>query len=127
MNLLILHIEEVDNTVEDEGYITLFLQELLLLLLQRQQFLVILLAEIFLNNDGSGYTSIPTVTFSLSKYRSKYGNAVAVTTSSIKCPIYSKIRINKWWIWIYRPSNNNNKWWWRTGAAATCSVGGTQI
>tara|TARA_B100000073_G_scaffold254029_1_gene214014 strand:- start:2512 stop:3933 length:1422 start_codon:yes stop_codon:yes gene_type:complete len=57
-------IEEVDNTVEDEGYIT----TLMLKATARQATAEAIfydsgfVGQIVLNDDGSGYTSIPTVT-----------------------------------------------------------------
>ena len=56
MNLLILHIDEVDNTVEDEGYITsLTLVGSAITATATASIATGAISEIFLNNDGSGY------------------------------------------------------------------------
>ena len=59
-------IEEVDSTVEDEGYITsLTLVGAAVTAFATASISSGAISEIFLNDDGSGYSSTPTVIFSI--------------------------------------------------------------
>lgn len=75
-------IEEVDNTVEDEGYITTL--TIVGSAVTATTTAVLggagMVGKIILNNDGSGYTSTPTVTIS-SPQSGTTASAVAITTS----------------------------------------------
>ena len=75
-------IEEVDNTVEDEGYITsLTVVGSAITATATAGISSGSITKIFLNNDGSGYTSTPTVTFSSPNSGINTATAVAITTS----------------------------------------------
>ena len=120
-------IEEVDNTVEDEGYVTtLVLTGLAVTATASAIIRSGSVSEIFLNNDGSGYTSQPTVTFSESP-TGITATAVAITTTKGNVQSIERIElINAGSGYITPPtitfSGGNG-----TGAAATCSIGGTQF
>ena len=74
-------IAEVDNQLKDEGYITTIN---LVGIGQTAQATVGVssgrVTEIFLNNDGSGFTSAPTITFSDAPNGGHRASAVAITT-----------------------------------------------
>ncbi len=75
-------IEEVDNTVEDEGYITTLTLVGSAITATATASLggVGMVGQIILTNDGSGYTSTPTVSISTSPSGIN-ASAVAITTS----------------------------------------------
>lgn len=81
-DLINTDVEEVDNTVEDEGYITTL--TLVGAAVTATSIPTIgsigMVGQIILNNDGSGYTSVPTVTVS-SPTSGTTATAVAITTS----------------------------------------------
>ena len=122
-------IEEVDNTVEDEGYLT----NLILIGSGTEIFANATagissgaVSEVFLNNDGSGYTSTPTVTFSPAPFGGRTATAVAITTSIGNVKSIYRIEITDAGSGYLTPpsivfSGPG------TGAAATCSIGGTQF
>ena len=77
-------IDEVDNTVEDEGYITsLTLVGSAITATATATIASGAISEIFLNNDGSGYTSTPTVAISTAPAGGTNATAVAITTSIV--------------------------------------------
>lgn len=123
-------VEEVDNTVEDEGYITTV--NLAGYASNATASSVISLGsvnEIFLNNDGSGYTSIPTITFSdptgtLSG--NKRATAVAITTSVGNVRSIDRIEITDAGSGYTEPPTITISGGGGIGAAATCSIGSTQ-
>ena len=85
--------------------------------------------EIFLNNDGSGYTSIPTITFSdptgtLSG--NKRATAVAITTSVGNVRSIDRIEITDAGSGYTEPPTITISGGGGIGAAATCSIGSTQ-
>jgi len=88
-------IEEIDTTVEDEGYITyMTLVGSGVTAVATAGISTNSIREIFLNNDGSGYTSAPTVTFSKPPNFTGgdvLATAVAVTTS--KANVQSILRL----------------------------------
>ena len=122
-------IEEVDNTVEDEGYIT----NLILVGSGTEVFADATagissgsIREIFLNNDGSGYTSTPTVSFSPAPIGGRTATAVAITTSIGNVKSIHRIEItNSGSGYITPPTITFSGP--GIGAAATCSIGGTQF
>ncbi len=89
-------IEEVDNTVEDEGYNTAV--SLVDNVIEASAIARVgsagMVGQIILNNDGSGYTSAPTVTISNpSGVAGKVATAVAITTSILNVTSIDTIRI----------------------------------
>jgi len=78
-------IEEIDNTVQDEGYITTLILEPVGTSATATATVggVGMIGEIILNDDGYNYTSTPTVTISASPTGNPADNAtaVAITTS----------------------------------------------
>ena len=119
-------IDEIDQVLEETGYIT----TLNLLSLGRRATATAQLSEttgyisqIFLNNDGSGYTSTPTVAISTSPQGSIYNaSAVAITTN--RAGVYSVERIvltNAGSGYTVAPTINIIGGG-GTGAAATCSI-----
>ena len=82
-------IDEVDNTVEDEGYITTVnLVGLGITATATAGISSGCIREIFLNNDGSGYTSAPTVSISAAPASGFNASAVAITTTRAKYYFY---------------------------------------
>ena len=119
-------IDEIDQVLEETGYIT----TLNLLSLGRRATATAQLSDttgyisqIFLNNDGSGYTSTPTVAISTSPQGSVYNaSAVAITTN--RAGVYSVERIvltNAGSGYTVAPTINIIGGG-GTGAAATCSI-----
>jgi len=119
-------IDEIDQVLEETGYIT----TLNLLSLGRRATATAQLSDttgyisqIFLNNDGSGYTSTPTVAISTSPQGSIYNaSAVAITTN--RAGVYSVERIvltNAGSGYTVAPTINIIGGG-GTGAAATCSI-----
>ena len=120
-------VEEVDNTVKDHGYITS-------LIVSKSQIEASISAgidvgcvnEIFLNNDGSGYKSPPSVIFSDPPFGGTRATAVAITTSKGNVQSVYRVEItNSGSGYITPPSITFLGS--GTGAAATCSIGGTQL
>mgnify|MGYP001190616873 FL=1 len=115
-------LEEVDNTVEDEGYIT----SLTLVGSTATATAAAVVSsggvsEIFLNNDGSGYTSAPTVTFSAPE-SGLTATAVAITTSVGNVKSIKRIEITNSGIGYTVPPTITFSGGGGSGAAATCSV-----
>jgi hypothetical protein len=120
-------IEEVDNTVEDEGYITtLVLTGLAVTATASAVIRSGSVSEIFLNNDGSGYTSQPTVTFSESP-TGITATAVAITTTKGNVQSIERIELINAGSGYTNSTNNYISGGNGSGAAATCSIGGTQF
>ena len=126
-------IEEVDSTVEDEGYITS-----LILVAEEGVFPEFgtvsissgAVSEIFLNNDGSGYSSTPTVTFSNPpnfKGGDNVAEAVAITTNIGNVQSIQRLEITNAGSGYITPPTITISGGGGSGAAATCSVGGTQF
>tara|TARA_R110002020_G_scaffold140818_1_gene312486 strand:- start:851 stop:2266 length:1416 start_codon:yes stop_codon:yes gene_type:complete len=123
-------IEEIDATVEDEGYITY-------MTLVGSGSKVTATAdagisnnsirEISLNNDGSGYTSTPTVTFSAPNSGINTATAVAITTSRANVQSILRLELTNGGSGYTTPPTITITGGGGTGAAATCSVGGTQF
>ena len=119
-------IPEVDNTVEDEGYITTI--RLAGIAITASAIASIgsgYVREIFLNDDGNGYTSDPTITFSSSPEYGGTASAVAITTTRAKIKSIDRIEIiSAGYGYTVAPtiliSGGGG-----SGAAATCSIGGT--
>ena len=123
-------IREIDTRVKDDGYIT----TLKLIGIGRTATATVTIAgfaattgsinEIFINNDGSGYTSVPTVAISTSPTGNSGDNAVAVgflTTRSRITSLERILLINAGSGYTVAPTITINGGG-GTGAAATCSI-----
>jgi len=118
-------IEAIDTQVEDEGYI----QELQLVGVGRTALASVsidtgYIREIFLNNDGSGYTGVPVVSISTSPSGQIGDNATAVAFTTERAGVRSVEKIlmtnagaNYTSAPIITLSGGGG-----TGAAATCSI-----
>lgn len=119
-------IEEVDNTVKDEGYITnLILVGTAITATATATISSGSVTEIFLNNDGSGYTSPPEILFSSPGGIGVTATAVAITTTIGSIKSVKSIQLtNAGSGYTMAPSitfiSESG-----SGAAATCSIGGT--
>ena len=121
-------IDEVDSTVEDEGYITtLSLVGLAATATAVAGINTNAVSQIFLNNDGSGYTSIPTVTFSEPPSGGIRATAVAITTSIANVQSIKRLEITNGGSGYITPPTITFSGGGGTGAAATCSIGGTEF
>lgn len=119
-------LEEVDNTVEDEGYIT----SLTLVGTARTATVTAgissgAVSEIFLNNDGSGYQTAPTITFSSPPVGFITATAVGITTRVANVQSLLRIELTNAGSGYVTPPTITISGGSGTGAAATCSIGGT--
>jgi len=119
-------IDEVDNTVEDEGYIT----SLTLVGTARTATITAGISsgavnEIFLNNDGSGYQTAPTITFSSPPVGFITATAVGITTRVANVQSLLRIELTNAGSGYVTPPTITISGGSGTGAAATCSIGGT--
>jgi hypothetical protein len=123
-------IREIDTRVKDDGYIT----TLKLIGIGRTATAISVITgfaattgyikQIFINNDGSGYTSVPTIGFSSSPTGNASDNAVAVgflTTRSRITSLERILLINAGAGYTVAPIITINGGG-GTGAAATCSI-----
>lgn len=121
-------IEEIDSTVEDEGYITyMTLVGSGVTATATAGISSNSIKEIFLNNDGSGYTSTPIVTFSGPNSGINTATAVAVTTSKANVQSILRLELTNGGSGYTTPPTITITGGGGTGAAATCSIGGTQF
>mgnify|MGYP002014353224 CR=1 FL=1 len=118
-------IEAIDTQVEDEGYI----QELQLVGIGRTATAVASIntgyvREIFLNNDGSGFTGVPVVSISTSPSGQIGDNATAVAFTTERAGVRSveKILMTNAGANYTSPPIITISGGGGTGAAATCSV-----
>jgi len=118
-------IEAIDTQVEDEGYI----QELQLVGVGRTALASSsidtgYIREIFLNNDGSGYTGIPVVSISTSPSGQIGDNATAVAFTTERAGVRSveKILMTNAGANYTSPPIITLSGGGGTGAAATCSI-----
>ena len=119
-------IDEVDNTVEDEGYITsLTLVGSAITATATPIMATGGVSQVFLNNDGSGYTSTPTVTFSAPQSGINTATAVAITTSVGNVQSIYRIEITNSGIGYTVAPTITISGGGGTGAAATCSINQT--
>ena len=119
-------IEEVDNTVEDEGYIT----SLTLVGTARTAIVTAgissgAVTEVFLNNDGSGYQTAPTITFSAPPVGGVTATAVGITTRVANVQSLLRVELTNAGSGYVTPPTITISGGSGTGAAATCSIGGT--
>jgi len=121
-------IEEIDATVEDEGYITyMTLVGSGVTAIATAGISSNSIKEIFLNNDGSGYSSAPTVTFSGPNSGINTATAVAVTTSKANVQSILRLELTNGGSGYTTTPTITITGGGGTGAAATCSIGGTQF
>lgn len=118
-------IEEVDSTVDDEGYITTVnLVGLAITATASAGISSGYVKEIFLNNDGSGYTSTPIVTISPPKNGTQ-ATAVAITTSISDVKSIERIVLTNSGSGYDTIPSISITGGGGTGAAATCSINST--
>ncbi len=123
-------IEEVDNTVEDEGYITsLVLVGTAVTATATATVGTGAISKIFLNNDGSGYTSTPTVTFSdpPSGVGTVTATAIAITTSTANVQSILRLELTNGGSGYTTAPTITITGGGGTGAAATCAVGSSSV
>jgi hypothetical protein len=119
-------VEEVDSTVDEEGYITtLNLVGLAITATATAGISSGYVKQIFLTNDGSGYTSPPTVAISSAPTGGITANAVAITTSVGRIKSIEKILITNAGAGYTIPPTITITGGGGGGAAATCSIGTT--
>ena len=116
-------IEAIDTQVKDEGYIT----TLKLVGLGRTAIATASIGsgyveEIFLNNDGSGFTSPPTITFSDSPANDTT-RAIGIMTTRANVTSIEKILVLNAGSGYVTPPTISFSGGGGTGAAATCSIG----
>lgn len=120
-------IEEVDNTVEDDGYITtIILAGIAATAVATAGISSTSVNQIFLNNDGNGYISTPTVTFSAPP-SGRTATAVAITKTKGNIQSIDRIEIIDAGSGYTSPPTITFSGGGGSGAAATCSIGGTQF
>ena len=119
-------IEELDNTVKDEGYITnLVLVSTATTATATATIATGAISEIFLNDDGSGYTSAPTVTITPAPVGGTNAAAVAITTSIGNVKSIRRLEITNAGAGYTIAPTISFSGGGGSGAAATCSIGGT--
>ena len=119
-------VTEVDNTVEDEGYITsLTLVGTAITATATAGIATGAISEIFLNNDGGGYITAPTVTFSSPQIGVNTATAVAITTQRANVSSVLRLEITNSGNGYTSPPTITFTGGGGSGAAATCSIGGT--
>ena len=126
--LIDTNIEEVDNTVEDEGYITtLNLVGTAVTATATATISASSITEVFLNNDGSGYTSPPKVIISdpAGGIGTITASAIAITTSIGNVQSIERIEITNSGVGYLTPPTITFSGGGGSGAAATCSIGST--
>ena len=115
-------IEEIDTQVQDEGYIsTIRLVGLGRTATATASMGVGYVSEIFLNNDGSGFTSVPTITFENSPADDP-ARAVGVLTTRANVTSIEKILMINAGSGYVTPPAITISGGGGTGAAATCSI-----
>ena len=120
-------IDEIDTQIQDEGYITT-LQLIGIGVTATASTLVNTgyIREIFLNNDGSGYTSTPVVTFDAAPVSGTTATAVAITTSKGGITSLKEILLTNTGAGYTTVPSIYITGGGGTGAAATCSIETTQ-
>ena len=119
-------VDEVDNTVSEEGYITTVnlvgIAETATATVGVSSGHV---SEIFLNNDGSGFTSAPTITFSDAPEGGHNASAVAITTERANVTSIFRIEMTNAGAGYTSPPTITIAGGGGSGAAATCSISTT--
>ena len=121
-------IDEIDTQVQDEGYITtLTLLGVGATATASATINSGYIREIFLNNDGSGYTSTPVVRFTdAPEVTGSTATAVAITTSRAGVFSIQEIRLTNAGFGYTETPTIYIEGGGGTGAAATCSIEPTQ-
>ena len=119
-------IAEVDNQLKDEGYIT----TINLVGIGKTAEATIgvssgRVTEIFLNNDGSGFTSAPTITFSDPQNGGFTASAVAITTQRANVTSIFRIEMTNAGAGYTVAPTITISGGGGSGAAATCSISTT--
>ena len=120
-------IEEIDTQVQEEGYITTL--TLLGIGATASASAVInngYVREVFLNNDGSGYTSTPTIRFTDAPDSGSTATAVAITTNRAGVFSIQEIRLTNAGFGYTETPSVYIEGGGGTGAAATCLIEPTQ-
>ena len=119
-------IGEVDETVADEGYITTVnLVGLGLTATGTTGISSGGVTEIFLNNDGSGFTSAPTISFSAAPAGGHDAHGVAITTERANVTSIYRIEMTNTGAGYTVAPTISISGGGGTGAAATCSISTT--
>ena len=120
-------INEIDEQIQEEGYITTL--TLLGIGATASSSAVInngYVREVFLNNDGSGYTSTPIIRFSDSPISGGTATAVAITTSRAGVFSLQEIRLTNAGFGYTETPSVYIESGGGSGAAATCFIEPTQ-
>ena len=120
-------IDEIDTQVQEEGYITTL--QLIGIGVTATATSVIntgYVREVFLNNDGSGYTSAPIIQFDESPVSGGTATAVAITTSRGGVTSVKEILLTNAGFGYTTVPNIQIYSGGGTGVAATCSIETTQ-
>jgi len=120
-------IDEIDTQVQEEGYITTL--QLIGIGVTATATSVIntgYVREVFLNNDGSGYTSAPIIQFDESPVSGGTATAVAITTSKGGVTSVKEILLTNAGFGYTSIPNIQIYSGGGTGVAATCSIETTQ-
>ena len=119
-------IAEIDNQLKEEGYITTID---LVGVAQTATATVGVssgrVAEIFLNNDGSGFTSAPTITFSDAPVGGHKASGVAITTERANITSILRIEMTNAGAGYTEAPTISISGGGGSGAAATCSISTT--
>ena len=119
-------IAEIDNQLKEEGYITTID---LVGVAQTATATVGVssgrVAEIFLNNDGSGFTSAPTITFSDAPVGGHNASAVAITTERANITSILRLEMTNAGAGYTEAPTISISGGGGSGAAATCSISTT--
>jgi hypothetical protein len=119
-------IAEIDNQLKEEGYITTID---LVGVAQTATATVGVssgrVAEIFLNNDGSGFTSAPTITFSDAPSGGHNASAVAITTERANITSILRLEMTNAGAGYTEAPTISISGGGGSGAAATCSISTT--
>jgi len=116
-------IDEIDTTIKDTGFIT----TLNLIGVGRTAVATAnkgdgYISQIFLNNDGSGYTGTPIVSISTAPSGGTNATAVAITTNRAGVYSIESILLTNAGIGYLSPPTITISGGGGTGAAATCSI-----
>jgi len=126
-------IEGIDSVTKEEGYITTLrlINSGIRTATAEATITSGAVNQVFINDDGSGYTGTPIITFSdppLDQYGNVVGEqatAVAITTSVGNIQSINRIEITNGGSGYTSPPTITIAGGNGTGAAATCSIGGT--
>jgi hypothetical protein len=117
-------IEEIQDTVKDVGYITtlILVGAGITATATATRASSGVVGQIYLNNDGSNYTSSPTITFDAPPVGGLRATAVAITTDSIRSKSISTIQLTNCGFGYTSAPNITISGGGGAGAAATASI-----